>query len=78
MNKKGNITIIHLVGWGLAISTFLGGIFWAKVNATDNNLDNFKAKVADDKVVYSQDIATIKTQVANVKEVVDRIDRKLK
>ena len=45
--RKGNVSLVQLISWGIGIASITSGILWARVTATDTDLSQFKAKVAE-------------------------------
>ena len=64
---KGQIALVHLIGWGIGLSTFLGGIFWAKIGMTDSQVD----KVKQVQTETLQRTATVEEAVRGLQKTTD-------
>lgn len=79
--NKGNITIIQLVSWSIAITTTAVGIFWAKVSATDNRVDNVKEEQSITKertAKLEEAVETIKKDNSEIKTDIKELLRRTK
>ena len=67
---RGNISMTHLVGWGVSITLALGGMFWTKIGMTDSKvseLSGTEAKTIERVATVEEAVRTIKSDNAEIK-----------
>ena len=64
---KGQIGIVHIIGFGLTIAIGVTGVFWAKIGMTDAQVDEVKVGQAQ----TNQRVATVEEAVRNLTKTTD-------
>ena len=54
------------------------GFFFSSLRLVDSKVDNLAGVVTDVRVKTASDISEIKTDVKNISNVIDRLDKKIK
>lgn len=62
--NRGNVSILQLISWGVALATTATGIFWARVTATDTRVDAVKVE----QVEVVQRVARVEEAITTLKE----------
>lgn len=76
--EKGQIGMGQLlaIAGAIIVATITG--WFGQSGRTDSKLEDFKAKVAEDKTEYVKQTATISTKLDNLIVVVDKLDKRIK
>lgn len=78
---RGNVSMTHLIGWGLSITLALGGAFWAKIGMTDNQISGIRevqGKTIERVATVEEAIRTIKSDNQEIKQDVKTLLQRVK
>mgnify|MGYP001597121845 CR=1 FL=1 len=67
---KGQITFVHLIGWGLTLALGVTGAFWSKIGMTDNQVEEVKvgqSQLKERTASVEEAIRTIKDDNKEIK-----------
>lgn len=70
--------ILGSLGIATTIVMALTGYFSSSVSAVDNKVEDLKTKVADDKALTAERLGSIDTNIANIKDLLNAVNKKLK
>lgn len=68
---RGNVSMTHLIGWGISITLALGGAFWTKIGMTDNQvgrIQEVQGKTIERVATVEEAIRTIKDDNQEIKQ----------
>ena len=65
--NRGMITVMQVLGLGVGVATFLGGIFWAKVSETDSAIAKVREESVAANVETVQRVARLEEAIITVK-----------
>ena len=78
---KGQITIVHMIGWGFSLALAVTGFMWTKIASTDGQVEEVKvgqAEIGARTSKLEEAVATIKDDNRVIKEDVKELLRRVK
>ena len=67
MRLKGQIQLVHLIGWAVALSVAAVGGFFTQGRIFGDKIDTIKTEKSQGDIKVAADIASLKTDLENVK-----------